>query len=105
VDTLDDLRRQEALGGLDVRRVLGDLGELAVVLRGAQLEVDPGLDVGGRFPQQVCGRLREQQPYVPGGGVGRQLADPGDRRERAPSAAPPRDRQTQPSGGRSGLGQ
>ncbi|MEW2040545.1 hypothetical protein AB0885_26315, partial [Streptomyces sp. NPDC005534] len=99
---LGDLGRQEPLCRLDIggaRGVVGDLGELAVVLRGAQLEVDPGLDLGGRFAQQVGGGLREQQAYVSGGGVGGEVAQGDDRGERALPAAPSGDGEPQPAGG------
>jgi hypothetical protein len=99
VHPVGDLRRQEALGRLDVGRAAGDLGELAVVLRGPQLEVHPRLGVGRGLPQQVGGGLREQHRYALGDGVGDECPYLGRRRERALPRDPAQQRHAQPAGG------
>lgn len=102
VHPVRDLGRQEPLSGLDVGRAPGDLGELAVVLRGPQLEVHPRLGVGRGLPQQVGGCLREQHRYALGHGVARQRAEFRDGGEGALTPGPAREGHPQPPGGRTG---
>lgn len=102
VHPVRDLGGQEPLGGLDVGRAPGDLGELAVVLRGPQLEVHPRLGVGRGLPQQVGGCLREQHRYALGDRVTRQRAEFRDGGEGALPSGPAREGHAQPPGGRTG---
>ena len=91
-DPFGHLVGKEALGRRRVGAATGDLGEQAVELGRAQLELDPRLGLVGRTAQQVDRGLREQFRYAARRGLLGQRRDLRDGAQRPLLRRPPANR-------------